>query len=389
MWIKGKAYYEGEIKEICINFDRSIKEIRANCKPDMTFTNEELILPASVDLHVHVRGAQLSYKETVATATSEAVYGGVGVIVDMPNTVPYINTPERIKERLREFQLYSRTDYGIYSGVSKEVEEIDKLPIAGYKIYPEDLEKEETRYVLEKSKKLKILHPEMPFVSKIERSLRRSYWMETAAINLVKGNMHITHITNFETLQLAKSMGFTTDITAHHLVVDGERDCISKVNPPIRDYVTRLKLFLKGLFEVDCIASDHAPHSKEEKRMNFDLCPPGIAGVSFSTPYIYSLMFKGLISIDRAVSLLSGNPSRILNIPTGKIKEGYRANFTVIKRENWRYTTKFSKVTETPMDGFSLDAKVTNVIVEGKLAFDGENVYPIRGVNIFDSSSRS
>ncbi|MFP3346235.1 MAG: dihydroorotase [Sulfolobaceae archaeon] len=388
MWIRGKTYYYGEITELCINIDRNIREIRKNCKPDIEFRPDELILPSSVDIHVHVRGARLSYKETVTSATSEAVYGGVGTVFDMPNTIPPVNTKERVIERLREFDLYARTNYGIYSGVTKEFEEVDKLPIAGYKIFPEDLEKEETKLILEKSKKLKILHPEIPLALTVDRRLRDK-WMELASLYMVNGKIHITHITNLETLRLAKNLGFSTDITLHHMLVEGEKDCLSKVNPPIRDYKTRLELFLLGLYETDALASDHAPHTEREKSLPFDLCPPGIATVSFTTPFIYTLVFKGLLELNKAVKLLAENPAKITGIKAGEIKEGYSATFTIIKRESWRYSTKFSKVTQTPLDQFPLEAKVTNVIVEGKLAYDGETVYPIRGVNIIAESSRN
>jgi len=240
--------------------------------------------------------------------------------------------------------------------------------------------------LLEKSKKLKVLHPEIPLALKVPRKLR-NIWMEIAALHYVQGNVHVTHITNYETVKIAKELGFSTDITPHHLLVNGERDCITKVNPPIRDYLTRLGLW-KALFEVDTVVSDHAPHSKEEKNLNYDLCPPGIAAVSFTTPFIYSLVFKDLLNIERAVNLLSKNPAKILNIPYGEIRIGYVANFTIISKNDWKYRTKFSKVTETPLDNFPLEAKVEFTIVQGKIAFDGKNVLPIRGVNAFDKSSR-
>lgn len=385
MWIRGNAWINNKIEEVCVQFDRFIKNIKKECKPDLDFKGGQLILPASIDMHVHVRGAQLGYKETVVTATSEAVYGGIGLIVDMPNTLPFVNTYQRVLERLREFELYSRSDFGIYSGVTKEVEKIDKLPIAGYKIYPEDLEKEETKEVL-KSRKLKVLHPEIPLALRVPRKLRE-VWMEIASLNYVYGNVHITHITNYELVKLAKQMNFTTDITPHHLLVDGEKDCLTKVNPPIRNYVTRLRLW-RALFEVDTIVSDHAPHTKFEKNMEYEICPPGIAAVSFTTPFVYSLVFKGIINLERAVDLLSKNPAKILGVPYGEIKIGNVANFTVISKTEWRYKTKFSKVSETPLDLLKLEAKVDFTIIQGKPAYDGENVFPIKGVNAFDTSSK-
>lgn len=297
-------------------FDRRIKELKKECKPDLKFPDDSLIFPAGVDMHVHLRGLRLAYKETVASATSEAVFGGVGVVVDMPNTSPVIKDPATIKTRLAELANYARCDYGIYSGVTKE--DVDSLPIAGYKVFPEDLEKEELETVM-KSNKLKILHPEIPLSLRPGRGNRR-LWQEIASIYLVSGKFHITHVTNIETLRLAKNQGFTTDLTMHHLLVDGEKDCLSKVNPPIRDLTERRKL-IAGIFEVDAVASDHAPHSSDEKELPYELCPPGIPAVSFTLPFLYSLAFRGLIPLSRVVELTASNPSKILGINAGIIKE--------------------------------------------------------------------
>ncbi|MBW9141246.1 MAG: dihydroorotase [Candidatus Aramenus sp.] len=381
MWIKGKLYL-GEVVEGCVEFDRKIKSIKKECKPDLYYP-DSIILPGSIDMHVHVRGMQLSYKETVATATSEAVYGGVTVVVDMPNTQPYINTHERVLERIREFENFSRTDFGVYSGVTSDAR-VDGDPIAGYKVFPEDLEKPELEMVLS-SNKLKVLHPELPISNKVLRE-SRLLWQEIASLYLVRGKVHVTHATSLETIRLAKSLGFTTDVTPHHLLLE-ERDCMTKVNPPLRDKTERNKL-LRALFEVDAVVSDHAPHTAKEKELPFEICPPGIAGVSFVTPFVYTLFKKGVLSLERTVELVSKNQARILGIKAGEIKEGYVANFTVISFNTWRYSTKFSKVTQTPFDGYPLEAKVTATIVEGKVAYDGETVYPIRGMNLFDKTEK-
>lgn len=389
MWIRGKTYYNESIEEICIEFDRIIRNVKKECKPDITLPTSTLLIPGAIDMHVHVRGAQLSYKETVITATSEAVYGGITLIVDMPNTVPPINTYERVIERIREFENYSRTDFGIYAGVGKDTEKIENLPIAGYKIYPEDLEKEELDTVL-RSKKLKVIHSEIPKVNKLFRKIRNAnIWMEIAPIRMLSGtnNLHVTHITNYYTLKLAKELGMTTDITLHHLLVDGERNCMTKVNPPIRDYLTRIGM-LSALFEVDAIASDHAPHALWEKSQHIELCPPGIAMISFTVPFLFSLVKRDVINIGHVINLISKNPAKILNVRYGRIEKGYFANFTVIKFERWRYSTKYSKVTQTPLDGYPLDAMVYMTIVQGKVVYEDGEVYPVRGINPFDQGSR-
>ncbi|ARM76282.1 dihydroorotase [Acidianus manzaensis] len=385
MWIKGKIYYNKEITEGCINFDRKIKDIRKDCRPDIMFPDYTVIFPGSIDIHVHTRGLELSYKETVTSATSEAVYGGITTIFDMPNTKPVLNNSKTILEKFREFENYSRCDYGLYSGVTTD-KTVENLPIAGYKVFPEDLDKKEELQFVFNSIKLKILHPELPLSTNQFRNLR-SLWQELASLYLVKGHFHITHATNIETIRLAKSLGFTTDFTPHHLIVNGEKDCLSKVNPPIRDFTERRKL-LNALFEADTVVSDHAPHSNKEKSLPYELCSPGIAGISFTTPFIYSLAKKGIISYNRAVELLAENPAKIIGLTKyGEIKEGNVANFTIVDfSKNWKYHTEYTKVVETPLDYYPLDISIYSTIVEGKIAYDGNEVYPIRGVNAIESS---
>ncbi len=379
MWYRAKFVYNGEIVEGCINAFNEIVEVRKECRPDVDLSGEGLLVPASIDFHVHLRDWGLKHKETVITGTSEAVYGGVGMVVDMPNNSPPVRDYKTALERLTLLDQYSRTDFSIFVGVPESREEALralKLPIAGFKVFPEDLEKYE---VIKGLDALIVLHPEIPKASSSFRNLR-AYWMELASVLMVSGRVHVTHSTGIETIRLAKSLGFTADFTLHHFLVGGERDCLTKVNPPIRDETTRRGL-LMAFYEADAIVSDHAPHSREEKEQPYEVCPPGIAAVSFTTPFVYSMVFKGVLEIDRAFDLLFRNAAKILGIKYGEIKEGYPANFAIISRDNWRYSTKFSKVTETPFDQFPLEAKVKWTIIRGKVAYDGEEVYPVKGLN--------
>ncbi|MGC9105923.1 MAG: dihydroorotase [Thermoprotei archaeon] len=379
MWYRAKFLYKGEIVEGCVNAFNTVVEVRKECRPDVDLSNEGLMLPASIDLHVHLRDWEQAYKETVITGTSEAVYGGVGMIVDMPNTIPPLKTYDAVVSRLTHLDRYARTDFSVFAGVpetKEEAQKISRLPIPGFKVFPEDLEKLDR---LEGTDRLKVIHPEVPLAVSSFRNLR-SYWMELAAVLYMSGRTHVTHSTGLETIRLAKSLGFTADFTLHHFLVQGERDCLTKVNPPIRDATTRSQLLL-AFYEADLIASDHAPHSAWEKRLPYELCPPGIAGVSFTTPFVYSLVFKGVLDMGRALDLLVRNPARVLGIKAGEIDVGYPANFVVIAREDWRYSTKFSKVTQTPFDLYPLEAKVKYTIVRGKVVYDGEAVYPVKGLN--------
>ncbi|BCU67505.1 dihydroorotase [Sulfolobales archaeon HS-7] len=364
----------------CVEFDRIIRSIRKECKPDLNM-ERDFMVPAGIDLHVHIRGAQLSYKEDVRSFSMEAARGGIGLAIDMPNTEPYINNREKIISRLEELK-NSRIDYALYSGYPEEY--VEDLPIAGYKLFPQDLERNLEPLI--NSKKLKILHPESPISLKEDRRLR-NLWEEYFGIREMYGHVHITHITSKYGVELSKRMGFTTDVTPHHMLISRERTCIEKVNPPYRGEIERRLLNL-ALFEVDAIASDHAPHAKFEKNMPFSLCPPGVPLVSFTLPFVFSMAIRDIISFKRAMELVSENPSKILGINMGTIRVGNRANITILSREEWRYSTAFSKATTTPIDGYKLYVKPVLTIVEGKVVFDQENVYPIQGVNPFAESER-
>ena len=263
-----------------------------------------IIAPAAVDMHVHLRGLGLSYKETVYSGTRAAAAGGVAVVVDMPNTVPYLNTLENVKLRLEELKDEAVIDFTRYAGIPDtrdEVEKIAGLPIAGFKVYPENIVSETTCWALkaaEKYGKIVVVHAEHPWGLSIEagwdRSVYRPCWVEQAAVYEIAGlaercgarpRIHITHVSCPSTVDAARKYGFTVDTTPHHLLlpllgVDALEACKVKVNPPIRginEASKLLHLLLHG--SIDAIASDHAPHAEWEKAMHPYLCPPGIAGL--------------------------------------------------------------------------------------------------------------
>ncbi len=394
--IRGKVLLpSGDIEELCISYTSTILKVSKTCGEAEEMPRKTLIVPGGIDIHTHVRGAQLSYKETIETASAEAAYGGVTAFFDMPNTVPKIDSPSRVDDRLREFEGRSLIDYGIYSGVPRSVEHVDDIegkPVAGFKIYPEDLEEENMDVIqrVYRSSRLKVLHSESPKALAVQRSIRvASTWMELAPLYMARGRIHVTHVTSYTAILRALNQGFTTDVTPHHLLLDTESGCMDKVNPPFRGPIER-SLLWKALDKVSCIASDHAPHTLKEKMQPYDYCPPGIATVSFTLPFIYTLAYRGIISFRRALELVSLNPARILGLDgVGVLKPGYRANITIIKFDEWRYMTRFSKTVHTPLNGFRLSAVVHRTIVGGETVFSESDIhegYP--GVNILDRASR-
>ncbi len=321
-----------------------------------------VIVPGFIDLHVHLRGLDLSYKEDEESGTRAALSSGVTLVVDMPNTRPRLSTPAAVKMKLDALQNRSYTDYGVYAGVPDDpdlLDELARLPVAGFKVYPEDMaaRPQSVSRVLS-SGRLVVVHPELPEAERLgydendRRAAERGCWMEGASLGYLLSlgsprRLHVTHASCPTTIDLARSQGATTDVTPHHLLYDATRHgCQFRVNPPLRDSATRdllVKYVLEGL--VDAIASDHAPHSPQEKA-SWPHCPPGIPWLGLWPLALYRLVSSGALPLSDFLRLTSLGPARVLGLDGlyGLILPGYRANLVAINT-GWRgrFTWAYSK----------------------------------------------
>jgi len=375
----------------CINVNENgfIDSVSKLPKSEKLFNFEKYIIgPGLIDLHVHLRGLDLSYKEDEESGTKSALQSGITLVVDMPNTKPKLDNQKSIKLKLDSLKKKSYTDYGVYSSIPKnidDIEEIVKLPIAGFKIYPEDLGNriEIVKEIL-KLNKLIILHPEMPEAEKINdeenilRGILRGCNLESAAVYYLhkmnsNAKIHITHASCPSTVIEAKKYRYTVDVTPHHLFYNSYHEgCHYRVNPPLRDETIRqnlLKLFLSGY--VDALCSDHAPHSVKEKE-NFKTCPSGIPWLGTWPWIIFRLVKYNLISISDFFYYISYSPSMILRLKNyGLIEKGYRGNLIVIDKDKvWKFTETFSKA---PYYGHFLEENygyIKSTFIAGKLVFD-------------------
>ncbi|MGC9134401.1 dihydroorotase [Caldisphaera sp.] len=381
----------GFLGDGCVNINEKgfIESVSKIPKSEKSFNfNKYIIGPGLIDLHVHLRGLDLSYKEDEESGTKSALQSGITLVVDMPNTRPRLDNPKSIKLKLNSLKEKSYTDYSVYSSIPKntsDIEEILKLPIAGFKIYPEDLgSKIEIIKEVLNLNKLIILHPEMPEAERINdeenisRGILRGCNLESASVHYLhkvnnRAKIHVTHASCPSTVFEAKKFGYTVDVTPHHLFYNSHNQgCYYRVNPPLRDETTRqnlLKLFLDGY--VDALCSDHAPHSLKEKE-NFKTCPSGIPWLGTWPWIIFRLVKYNLISIQGFFYYMSYSPSIILNLKNyGLIEKGYRGNIIAIDKDKvWRFTNTFSKA---PYYGHFLEENygfVKSAFIGGKLVFD-------------------
>jgi dihydroorotase len=398
-WICGVlADYRGVLGDGCVGFDDSgvIRRISRDPPPGSEARDYRdrgyIVAPGLIDLHVHLRGLELSYKETEETGCLAAASSGITLIVDMPNTKPPLRRPEALDRKLRDLDSDCVVDHGVYAGLPEDpslVEELASRPIAGFKVYPEDLQSPALGEVLSR-RTLVILHPETPEAYRSDlatlelrgRASHRGCWWETLAVLLLArehqgrgARVHVTHASCPGTVEAARGMGYTVDVTPHHLFYSAERardPCLHRVNPPLRPEAERaglVKLLLEG--RVDALASDHAPHEPREKSLP-PTCPPGYPWLEAWPWLLYRLVASGALSLGEYLWLTSRGPALILGLKNyGALAPGYRANLLVFNPRARRHFQgpRHSKAKLTPAFMEELAGEPVETIVGGQTVY--------------------
>lgn len=385
---------DGKIKEIS-----NIKSDNQNSK--IIDARGKIVTPGLIDIHTHLRTPGQEYKETIATATRAAAKGGFTTIACMPNTNPVIDNEEILKFVLDKVKKEGVVNVVIIGAVSKglrneELAEINKLVEGGVVAVSDDgyptMDVELVKRILEATKKFNI-----PFISHCEdTNISKNYLLppksaeeSMVARNIdladaISGRLHIAHISTKKSVELigeAKKRGVnvTCEVTPHHFSLTdadvNEWNTNTKMNPPLRsaEDVSAIK---KGLQDgtIDVIASDHAPHTPEEKAQDYKLAPFGVIGLETTLGLVISeLVNKRILSLSDAIAKLTINPAKILNLDAGRLEVGKKADITIIDldREWVVDVNKFeSKGRNCPFDGFRLKGKAIMTIVGGKIVME-------------------
>jgi dihydroorotase len=373
----------------------------------------KLVVPGLVDMHVHFREPGEEHKETIATGSAAAVAGGFTTVCCMPNTKPPLDdvaSIEFVLKRANEVGLCRVLPIGAVSvGLEHEqLTEMAAMKEAGAVAFSDDGEPIQDsgflRKVLAYSKvcdAVVILHCEdksltaggvmnegltalrlglrgMPRAAEVTAIHR--------AIELAKqtgAKVHIAHVSVKEAVDLirqAKEEGVqvTAEVTPHHLTLTEEAvrdyDTNAKMNPPLRtaeDVAALREALVEGV--IDCIATDHAPHAVEEKETTFDDAPFGIVGLETAVGVLWTeLVHKANFPVVRLIEAMSTKPCQILGLDGGTLREGSRADVTVIDPETvWTVDAgKFrSKGRNTPYNGWTLKGKGVLTICGGRIVF--------------------
>jgi dihydroorotase len=372
-----------------------------------------IVTSGLIDLHVHLREPGRESVETVASGALAAAAGGFTAVCCMPNTTPPIDNQETVRfvlDRAADASVKVYPIGAITKGRSgQQLAEIGDLVAAGAVAISDDGSPVESAAVMRRALAYAKMF-DIPVVSHAEdMSLSAGTHMNEGYVSTtlgIKGNppiseeiciardilladytasrLHVAHVSTkgaVELIRYAKRNGVnvTAEATPHHFTLTddliAERfDTNLKMNPPLRTKKD-VESVIAGLQDgtLDCIACDHAPHSTEDKDVEFDLAPNGIIGLETSLGLAITHLVKpGLLSWSDLVERMSTNPARIMGLDGGRLKKGSPADITVIDPEAvWKVNVdKFrSKSRNSPYNGKRLTGRAIMTVVNGRVVY--------------------
>jgi dihydroorotase len=400
-----------------------IKKISSNIESDKNTqiidATGSYLVPGFIDDQVHFREPGLTHKATIATESRAAAAGGITTFIEQPNTIPNATTQKLLEDK---FEIASNTSYVNYSfmfgGTNDNLEELlktDPKKVAGIKLFlgsstgnmlVDDVE------VLEKifssTKMIISVHCEDEATIRkntalytekfgenipikyhpIIRSEESCYISSSKAIELAKktgARLHIFHLSTEKETHLFRNdipleeKQITAEVCIHHLWFNDDdydkKGTFIKWNPAVKAEKDRLGLW-KALLDdrIDVLATDHAPHTLEEKNNVYCKAPSGGPLVQHAVMAILEKVKEGVISIEKAVEKMSHNPAKLFQIEKrGFIKEGYFADIVLIDPNKPQTVTKENilyKCGWSPFEGTTFSHSITHTFVNGNLVYE-------------------
>jgi len=385
------------------------------------------LLPGAIDDQVHFREPGLTHKGTIESESRAAIAGGITSFIEQPNTVPNAITQELLEDK---YKIASQTSYANYSfmmgGTNDNLEEILKTNprnVAGLKLFlgsstgdmlvdsSASLEKifsstklliavhseDETIVKNNLAKYKEIYGEDIPVTMHPEiRSVEACYVSTERIIALAKktgARLHVFHISTAKEMELftnkipLEQKKITAEVCIHHLwFTDADyetKGSLIKWNPAVKTEKDRDALWEALLNDkIDVIATDHAPHTLEEKTNKYLSCPSGGPLVQHALVAMFEAHLKGNISVEKIVEKMCHNPAKIFQIEKrGFIKEGYFADLVIVnshqpwtvKKENILYHCGWS-----PFEGTNFKSRVTHTFVNGKLVYENGKVKEVK-----------
>ncbi|MFG6497418.1 dihydroorotase [Fictibacillus sp. UD] len=378
----------------------------------------KLVTPGFVDLHVHLREPGGEHKETIASGTKAAVKGGYTTLAAMPNTRPVpdsAETLELVQQKIKQTASCRVLPYASITTrqIGSELTDFETLLKGGAFAFTDDGVGVQSAGMMLKAMKqasrlgaVIVAHCEdnsllpkggafhegefakkenLPGIPSVSESVHiaRDVLLAEAA----EARYHVCHVSTKESVRVikdAKRAGIkvTAEVTPHHLILSDKdikaNDTHYKMNPPLRSEADREAL-IQGLKEgtLDFIATDHAPHSAEEKSQNVELAPFGIVGLETAFPLLYTelVVKEKLFTLQELVDNMTKKPAKSFDLPYGSLKEGALADITILdleKEEAINAGEFVSKGKNTPFDGWICKGWPVATIFDGKLVYHRE-----------------
>ena len=395
------------------------KDISAPQNAEVIEANGKTLIPGFIDDQVHFREPGLTHKANITTESKAAVAGGITTFIEMPNTVPQATTQELLEDK---FKIASKDSYANYSfmfgGTNDNLEELlktDPKKVAGIKLFLGSSTGNmlvDDEAVLEKifssTKMIISVHCEDEATIRkntaaykekfgddipikyhpIIRSEEACYLSSSKAIELAKktgARLHIFHLSTEKETHLFRNdipleeKQITAEVCIHHLWFSdkdyAEKGTHIKWNPAVKTEKDRQGLW-KALLDdrIDVLATDHAPHTLEEKDNVYTKAPSGGPLVQHAVTAILEKVKEGVIPIEKAVEKMSHNPAKLFQIEKrGFIKEGYFADLVLIDTNKSQTVSKdyiLYKCGWSPFEGTTFSSTITHTFVNGNLMYN-------------------
>lgn len=325
-------------------------------------------LPGLIDIHVHLRDPGGTHKEDFSSGTAAALAGGFVAVVDMPNNTPPLVDKSSLAEKLSIARSKARCDFAFYAGASPDnaANPVTDPPVVGLKMYLDQT------YGPLRVASLPLLMAHFRSWPMDKPIAAHAEGLSTAVaigLALVYGqHLHVCHVSRASEIELirhAKEHGgrITCEVTPHHLFLTEEdaKDLgpLAVMKPALASSADQQALW-ENLEVIDAVASDHAPHTLEEKRG--DDPPAGVPGLETTLPLLLDAVSAGRLSLDRVVELLSHGPKRVLGV---RLPQETRVE--VDPQEPWTIlgSQLFTRCRWTPFEGKRVRGRVTGVWLRG------------------------
>ncbi|MEY7850836.1 dihydroorotase family protein [Natrarchaeobius sp. A-rgal3] len=390
-----------------------------------------VLVPGIVDCHIHNREPGLEYKEDWESATRAAAAGGVTTVVGMPNTDPVIDSPEHLELKFERGEASAHVDFQSYAVVTSEnlesIPDIDEAGALGFKIFlgstvgdvppPSDGEILEAMERIRETGKRLGFHEENGEIvdhyterfraagrnEPIDHAHSRPVIAEREAVERAitfaeetGAKIHMFHVSSGSAAKaVARGKGRGVDVTAettpHYLWftedVLREKGNVARIQPPIRDADEHEHLWRVGIDEgaIDCIATDHAPHTDEEKLVEDPFgntwdAISGFVGLETEVPAMLTFVDEGRFTLEEWVSRHSRRPAQIWGMypQKGSLRIGTDADFTIVDTDlEWTLEDReelHSKTRVTPFEGESFTGKAVATVVRGEVVYEDGDV---------------